>query len=78
MSTLPHGSISTYCNHACSCGPCREAWAEYNFDRRRRSKLAPGDGRHGTINGYTNYMCRCAECRAAKAAYAKAARERAS
>lgn len=58
-----HGFYSSYSNNQCRCQDCRDAWARYSRDARRRRafrtpfSLIP----HGT-NGYGNYLCRCDTC----------------
>lgn len=78
MTTFEHGA-GGYCNHACRCAVCREAWRLYMKSyrargaQRRRHAEANGERyiaegvKHG-ITGYNTHGCRCDVCRAAKAA----------
>lgn len=62
-----HGTISRYTNDECRCGPCRRAWNEYAFARRRERALEVPDDLHGKPSTYTNWACRCPACRQAHA-----------
>lgn len=71
---MRHGLVSTYNNHGCRCGECREA-----ATRRRSVLKAVKHGQrierngvlvhplapHGTESGYGYWGCRCPFCRSA-------------
>ena len=74
MSEPVHGRYTTYCNHACRCGPCREDQSRRIAVHReaRRAERIEIEGRlvhpaatHGRDASYTNYYCRCEPCTAA-------------
>jgi hypothetical protein len=60
-----HGTVNGYCNQACRCPECREAWASYVRSRKKARKqveLAADDPRHGSRWTYSNWGCRCLSC----------------
>jgi hypothetical protein len=39
LANLTHGTLSTYNNYNCRCGPCRAAKSDYNRKRPSRAKV---------------------------------------